>query len=79
VLALGELAGVAELNGPEDCVGLGVVDGPGEPVAVGPGVGDPPGVAPGLGLGVGEPVAAAGGRSFINSRLSLLGVLLLCA
>lgn len=54
-------------------------DAPGVAAAVALGVGDPPGVPPGLGLGVGEPVAVAGGRSFINSRLSLLGVLLLCA
>ena len=72
-LGLDELAGLAELNGLEDWVGAGVAG------AVGLVVGDPPGVAPGLGLGVGEPVTTAGGRSFISSRLSPLGVELLCA
>ena len=54
-------------------------DAPALAAGLGLGVGDPFAVAAGVALGMGEAVAAAGGRSFISSRLSPLGVELLCA
>lgn len=61
----GLVAGVAEAPAEAAGLGLGVVEAPAEAAAPG--------------LGVGETIAAAGGRSFINSRRSPLGVLLLWA